>query len=66
MSGGCWLATASSCWISGIEIDDIEAEISRLEAEGKTAMLVAVDGTLAGVVGVADTVKPESAVPLRR
>jgi len=44
----------------GIEIDDIEAEISRLEAEGKTAMLVAVDGTLAGVVGVADTVKPES------
>ena len=33
---------------------------ARLEAEGKTAMLVAADGHLLGAVGVADTVKPES------
>ncbi|NLA58016.1 MAG: copper-translocating P-type ATPase [Firmicutes bacterium] len=45
---------------NGIGIGDIEAEVSQLEAQGKTAMLVAVDGTLAGMVGVADTVKPES------
>ena len=45
---------------NGIAIEDIESEVSKLEAEGRTAMLVAVDGTLAGVVGVADTVKPES------
>ncbi len=34
---------------------------SRLATEGKTAMLVAVDGRAAGVVAVADTVKPDSA-----
>jgi Cu+-exporting ATPase len=32
----------------------------RLEGEGKTAMLLAVDGQLAGVVAVADTLKPEA------
>ncbi|MGI6566196.1 MAG: heavy metal translocating P-type ATPase [Limnochordia bacterium] len=45
---------------NGISIEEIEAEVSSLEAEGKTAMLAAVDGTLAGVIGVADTVKPDS------
>ncbi len=34
---------------------------ARLEAEGKTAVLVAVDGRPLGAVGVADTVRPESA-----
>ena len=33
---------------------------TRLEREGKTAMLVAVDGELAGVVASADTVKPSA------
>ena len=35
--------------------------LARLEAEAKTAMLVAVDGQVAGVVAVADTVKEGSA-----
>lgn len=35
--------------------------VERLQAEGKTAMLVAVDGRIAGVIGVADTVKESSA-----
>jgi len=35
-------------------------ELERLEGEGKTAVLVAVDGEVIGVVAVADTVKPES------
>ena len=34
--------------------------MTRLESEGKTAMLVACDGTLAGIVAVADTLKPEA------
>jgi len=35
-----------------------EADLSRLEAEGKTSVLVAVDGALAGLLAVADTVRP--------
>lgn len=38
----------------------LEAEASRLEAEGKTAMFVVVDGRPAGVIGVADVLKPDA------
>ena len=41
-------------------------EAERLAAEGKTVVLVAVDGTLAGVIAIADTVKPEAAEAVRR
>ncbi|EZP76764.1 copper-translocating P-type ATPase [Parageobacillus genomosp. 1] len=34
-----------------------EEKMVRLEAEGKTAMLVAIDGELAGIIAVADTIK---------
>ena len=37
------------------------SEIERLQAEGKTAVLVVVDGAVAGAIGIADTVKPEAA-----
>lgn len=37
-----------------------DQEASRVEQEGKTAMLVAVDGQPAGIVAVADTLKPHS------
>lgn len=38
--------------------DTALAHIARLETEGKTAMLVAIDGAVAGVLAVADTVRP--------
>jgi Cu+-exporting ATPase len=38
----------------------IEAEVERLQGEGKTAMIVAADGEALGVIAVADTVKPTS------
>ena len=42
----------------GVPLDaDVEVTAARLEEQGKTAMLVAVDGQLAGVVAVADTLK---------
>ncbi|MBX6377431.1 MAG: copper-translocating P-type ATPase [Clostridia bacterium] len=44
----------------GVDGADLVAVVARLESEGKTAMRVAVDGRAAGVVAVADTVKPES------
>jgi P-type Cu+ transporter len=37
--------------------DTVEDQLTTLEAQGKTAMLVALDKKLAGVVAVADTVK---------
>ncbi len=41
-------------------------EAERLAGEGNTAVLVAVDGRLAGVIAIADTVKPEAAEAVRR
>nr|WP_134672329.1 heavy metal translocating P-type ATPase [Halorussus marinus] len=41
----------------GVDPSRAEATMERLEREGKTAMLVAVDGELVGVVADADTVK---------
>jgi len=39
----------------------LEEDAARLEGEGKTAMLVAIDGRAGGLVAVADTPKPGSA-----
>ncbi len=44
-----------------IGVDLAEAQMAEMESMGKTAMLVAVDGALAGIIAVADTVKPTSA-----
>jgi Cu+-exporting ATPase len=46
---------------NGVDPSPLENELVRLENEAKTAMLVAVDGQLAGVVAVADTLKEDSA-----
>lgn len=43
------------------DLDAIIADMDGLAAQGKTPMLIAVDGELAGIVAVADTVKPDSA-----
>lgn len=45
----------------GIDIAAAEAGMMQLEAQGKTAMLVGREGKLAGVIAVADTLKPEAA-----
>src|SRR5439155_243409 len=41
--------------MAGVGIGGADAALSRFEADGKTAMLLAVDGQLAGVITVADT-----------
>ncbi|MFS8665998.1 MAG: cadmium-translocating P-type ATPase [Limnochordales bacterium] len=45
----------------GLDPAPLEDELARLEEDGKTAMIAAVDGRLAGIVAVADTVKETSA-----
>ncbi len=45
---------------NGIPIDPVENDLKRMEEEGRTAMLVSVDGRMAGIIGVADVVKETS------
>ncbi|MFD1927117.1 heavy metal translocating P-type ATPase [Sporosarcina siberiensis] len=49
-----------------IEILDSEVSMEKLESDGKTAMLIAIDNKLAGVVAVADTVKDTSKEAIAR
>jgi Cu+-exporting ATPase len=44
----------------GVAIDASLAEVEKLESEGKTVMFAAVDGRLAALLAVADTVKESS------
>lgn len=44
-----------------VEVEQYEEPMSGLESRGKTAMLLAVDNILAGIIAVADTVKDNSA-----
>ncbi len=44
---------------AGISIGGAE-ELSRLETEGKTAMLVGIDGSISGIIAVADQIKDSS------
>jgi Cu+-exporting ATPase len=53
----------------GYPLNGLESDLERLQAEAKTAMLVAVDGQVAGIIAVADTIKegsPEAIAELRR
>jgi Cu2+-exporting ATPase len=50
----------------GIEIAPLSAEIDRLAGEGRTPMIVALDGSLAGVIAVADTVRESARVAVQR
>jgi Cu+-exporting ATPase len=45
---------------NGVDPNPLEKELILLENEAKTAMLVAIDGELAGVIAVADTLKEDS------
>jgi Cu+-exporting ATPase len=43
-----------------VAVDELSAPAAQLAGDGKTPMYLAVDGRLAGVVAVADTIKPDS------
>ena len=44
----------------GYLLNGLESEVTRLQSEAKTAMLVAIDGKVEGVIAVADTLKENS------
>ena len=43
-----------------IRIDNIEDDLTRLEEEGKTAMIVSIDSKAVGIIAVADSIKESS------
>ncbi|MFD2444387.1 heavy metal translocating P-type ATPase [Bacillus sp. CGMCC 1.16607] len=49
-----------------IEIENVLEQMESLEKQGKTAMLVAIDGKYAGIVAVADTIKETSPAAIKR
>ena len=49
---------------NSVDTDALMVIADRLSGEGKTAILVAIDGLAAGVIGVADTIRPTSAASI--
>ncbi len=49
----------------GVATDALKTEAERLRGEGKTVMFVAVDRKLAGLVAVADRIKPTTAAAIK-
>lgn len=45
----------------GVDASAFARDIARLQSEGKTAVCAALDGEALGVVGIADTIKPDAA-----
>ena len=54
-------------WMSelGIRTDELQQQKDIWEAEAKTVALIAVDGELKGIIGIADAVKPSSTAAVR-
>ena len=50
----------------GVKLNGLDESITQLQSEAKTAMLVAVDNEVIGVIGVADTVKDGSVQAIQR
>ncbi|TAK11531.1 MAG: copper-translocating P-type ATPase [Anaerolineae bacterium] len=50
----------------GMDLNGLHEPVERFQNEGKTAMLVAVDGRVQGVIAVADTVKEGSKAAIAR
>lgn len=50
----------------GIAIDLLQTAALRLADEGKTPLWIAIDGGLAGIIAVADTIKPTSIQAIRQ
>jgi Cu+-exporting ATPase len=50
---------------AGIDADALRARVEELRREGQTVMFVSVDGRTAGLLGVADPIKPTTAEAIR-
>ena len=66
--GGCAVAIGNALLMAdySVSADPLRDDAQRLAGEGKTPMYVAVDGQLAGLVAVADPIKPSSRAAIAR
>ena len=55
-----WLGNAKLMADRQIDISGLQSDWERLAQDGKTPMFVAADGKAAGLIAVADTIKPDS------
>jgi P-type Cu+ transporter len=60
------LGNAAMMALLGAEDDDASSQANALREEGKTAMFVAIDGLIVGIVAVADPIKATTAEAIRR
>jgi Cu+-exporting ATPase len=66
---GVRVAVGKPAWIEGelaIDLSAVREPIRRLQSEGKTVMVAARDTEPAGLIAVADTLKPDSAEAIKR
>ncbi len=55
-----WVGNLRMMEARGLPVNGLSADVARLQSEAKTPMVVAVDGEVAGVIAVADSVKDGS------
>ena len=62
-----WVQIGTHRWMAelGIDTSFLQQQWNRLEDLGRTAVWIAVDGTAAGIMGIADAVKPASVDAIR-
>ncbi len=66
--GGCRVLVGKPGWLvaEGVELAGLDAEREALENEGMTVVAVARDGVGIGLIGIADTIKPDAAEAVER
>ncbi|MEN8700457.1 heavy metal translocating P-type ATPase [Bacillus infantis] len=52
--------------VDSVDFSSAARDLEKLESQGKTAMLAAIDGQFAGIIAVADTIKDTSAEAIAR
>ncbi|MBI3177727.1 MAG: copper-translocating P-type ATPase, partial [Chloroflexi bacterium] len=55
-----WVGNLRMMEARGLPVNGLSADVTRMQSEAKTPMVVAVDGEVAGVIAVADSVKDGS------
>jgi Cu+-exporting ATPase len=62
------VVVGSSAYLRRLSVDDaaLDAEANRIAEQGRTPVFVAIDGALAGMIELADTIRPGSAAAIRR
>jgi len=55
-------------WVqdAGVNLQEVEVDLPRLEEKGQTVVVVARHGLLLGLIGIADTIKDDAAEAVRR